>query len=179
MATLPAFRLRLPCIPYVPAIEGSLVSSCSVHPPPGPCFVPPVPPPPPPSFGCYEIEVQATTGNKGTKFGLSAEVSYPNRGETGICQPLITINLNQPKGSDGGPQPTPTPTPSDSLSSSSSGEGPPGPPGTPGRTEFSVLVDIVCEIDTCEIEKFYKNLEYDDETFIVYWIPKDGDYGDG
>lgn len=160
----PAFRLRLPCIPYVPAIEGSLVSSCSVHPLPGPCFIPPVPPPPPPSFGCYELEVEAGTIGQGITFGVGATVSYPNRAETGVCEPVISIQLRLPSGKDrensrnkgGG-----------SISSSGSG-GPIGPPT--GSTEFSVLVDIECNVSTCEITKYFKKLAYDNATYIVYWM---------
>lgn len=160
----PAFRLRLPCIPYVPAIEGSLISSCSLHPPPGPCFIPPVPPPPPPSFGCYEITANGSVVNSGTEFSIDASISYPNRSETGFCQPVITLQLWQPNGNDrggggGGSAP------------SGSGSGG-GGDVTPGNTKFALLVDVVCSSYDCTITKYYKNFEYDNGTYIVYWSKK-------
>jgi hypothetical protein len=94
---------------------------------------------------------------------MEAGVSYPNREETGFCQPVINITLFMPSGKDrdksgggGGSSP----------SSSSSGDG-----GVPGNTEFMVLVDIACHDSTCEITKYYKKLLYDDNTYIVYWTP--------
>lgn len=161
----PAFRLRLPCIPYVPAIEGSLISSCSVHPAPGPCFIPPVPPPPPPSFGCYELEVAPKTAVGGVGFSLAASISYPNRDETGVCQPLINITLFTPSAADreasrgGG---------GGSDSSSESSGTPEGPPA--GSIEFYVLVDIECSTYEPKITKYWKKLVYDENTYLVYWL---------
>ena len=154
----PAFRLRLPCIPFVPKIEGSLISSCSVRPVPGPCFIPPVPPPPPPSFGCYEMGVSAGTTATGGQFSISASVSYPYRAETGFCQPVITINLHIPKKGGG-----------TSSSSNSSGSGS-GPGPGPGKVRFVLLADVACNESTCEITKYFKNLDYDTETYLVYWV---------
>lgn len=161
----PAFRLRLPCIPYVPAIEGSLISSCSMHPPPGPCFIPPVPPPPPPSFGCYEVTANGSVTNSGTSFGLSASVEYPNRSETGLCQPVINIKLKLPNAGDRGGG-------GGGGSGGSSGSGGGGGGGTPNNTQFALLVDVVCDSDYCTITKYYKNFEYDRDTLIVYWVKK-------
>lgn len=158
----PAFRLRLPCIPYVPAIEGSLISSCSLHPPPGPCFIPPVPPPPPPSFGCYELSVETTTIAVGTAFALTASISYPKRAETGVCQPVINLQLKLPKGGSGGGGST------SSGSSSSSGGPSPGP--ATGYVRFALLADVVCNETYCTITKYFKNFDYNTETHLVSWV---------
>jgi hypothetical protein len=70
-----------------------------------------------------------------------------------------------PKAGDSGPKPKPG---GSGSSSSASEDG--GGVGTPGRTPFAVLVDVACHEDDCTIDKYYKNLEYDDNTLIVYWL---------
>ncbi len=176
----PAFRLRLPCIPYVPAIEGSLISSCLVDPPPGPCFIPPVPPPPPPSFGCYELRVTAQTSSGGLDFHIEADVTYPDRDETGLCEPIVNITLFTPSGKDSDKSRQPGGGGGGGVSgSSSSGSGGPGLPSTPGRTAFYVLVDVECDDYTCEITKYFKKLEYNNSSYIVFWMPPDPPSGLG
>lgn len=93
-----AFPLRLPCIPAIPAISGSLVSSCYLKPPPTP---PPGPYPPAlpplPGFGCYGLtintQVQTVTP---PAYDLTAAISYPDQAETGICKPQIDFTLKVP-----------------------------------------------------------------------------------
>ena len=108
--------------------------------------------------------VNATVVNSGTDFAFNASISYPNRAETGVCQPVINIQLKIPNADDSGGG-------KHKHSSSSSSSGPPGP-GTPGRTQFTVLVDVSCNLTSCYITKYYKKLEYDTKSLIVYWLAK-------
>lgn len=109
-----AFPFKSDCpVPSIDAITGSLVASCLVSSPPDPIFeFPndfPVPPPPGFNFGCYEpsvrVRFQSATISTDPEtseqvilsqpsFGVN--VLYPNRDETGLCQPVFEFLVRFP-----------------------------------------------------------------------------------
>jgi len=122
------------------------------------------------------LRVTAQTSSGGLDFHIEADVTYPDRDETELCEPVINITLFTPSGKDsdksrkGG---------GGGGSGSSSGSGGGDLPSTPGRTAFHVLVDVACDEETCEITKYFKKFEYDDGSYIVYWMPPETGSGLG
>jgi hypothetical protein len=101
-----AFPERSDCIvPSIPAVSGSLVSSCLIENPPPPTFIidPPFVPPTTFDFGCYETKLlTSVTGIIYTDTAplptnlVNANVFYPHFDETGVCEPNIDIDFKVP-----------------------------------------------------------------------------------
>jgi len=96
-------------IPSVEAITGSLVSSCSLKPPIDPIFEFPLdfPLPAPTNFniGCWQMpDPSVDFGEAGSVGGSLVEpsfgvhVKYPNRSETGFCEPVLDFYIRLPAG---------------------------------------------------------------------------------
>ncbi len=152
---IPAFRLRLPCIPIVAPLESSslsLIEHCFLKPPPIPQVFPPSPIPPPPSQGCYEIKVETET-QLSTTFSLEVERTYPKEPETGVCEPTFKITLKVPGGPPPGPSGGGGSNPSGSSESSTT-------PDQFSCETVDVLVDITCDEDDCTITKYFKTICY-------------------
>jgi len=112
-----AFRFRSECpdVPSIDAIEGSLIFDCDVDPAPPPIYeFPlyefPMPNPPGFDFGCYSPQVivnfteLSLSSDPSTSAivvvgrpSFSVEVIYPNREETGQCEPVFVFNVAFPR----------------------------------------------------------------------------------